>query len=135
MTKLPVEHNNGVTDVTQLIVGQTSLQFVVKFFALFGLDGKLAQIADMAADTTGTQVEDDAKQQGKGNGKVNVGVIGLQRLRQLSRIGYGSTHDDVAKAGGRIEVGLVGGLRQTLDVVTIAIMQGLLDFGSLKMIA
>jgi hypothetical protein len=29
----------------------------------------------------------------------------------------------------------VGGLRQTLDVVTIAIMQGLLDFGSLKMIA
>ena len=64
----------------------------------------------MAADTTGAQIEHDAQQQGQGNGKVDVGVVGLKRACQLGRVGHGSTHNEVAESSGRIEIGLVGGL-------------------------
>ncbi len=54
MTELPIEHDDGVADVTQLVIGQTSLQFVVERLALFSLHSKLAQIADVTADAMGT---------------------------------------------------------------------------------
>ena len=61
MAQLPVEHDDGVADVTQLIVRQAALQLVVEFLALLSLHGKLAQMADVAADAVGDVVEHDAQ--------------------------------------------------------------------------
>lgn len=47
------------------------------------------------------QIEHDAQQQGQGNGKVDVGVVGLKRACQLGRVGHGSTHNEVAESSGR----------------------------------
>ena len=78
MAQFPVEHDDGVADVAQFVIGQTPLQFVVEFLALFGFDGELAQIANVAADAVGDVVKHDAQQQRQGTGKVDVGVVGLQ---------------------------------------------------------
>ena len=43
--------------------------------------------------------------------------------------------DDALEACGRVEIGLVGGLRRALEVEAIAIAQCLLNFSSPKMIA
>ena len=50
MPQLPVEHDDGVADVAQLVVGQMPLQFVIQRFAILRLDGNLAQITYMSAD-------------------------------------------------------------------------------------
>ena len=57
MSQLPVEHDDGVADVTQLVVGKMPFQFVVQRFAILSLDGKLAQIAYMSADAACADVK------------------------------------------------------------------------------
>ena len=108
---------------------------MVQLLTLFGLDGKLTQIADVAADAVGDVVEHDAQEQCQTGGIIDIGVVSLKGARQLGRIRNGSTHDDVAEEGGRIEIGGVGRLRQALDVVAVAVAQRLLDFRALQVVA
>ena len=77
MTQFPVEHDDGMADVAQFIIGHSPLKFVIQFFAPFSFDGKFTEIANMAADAMGDVVECHAKQQCQYNGKVDVGVVGL----------------------------------------------------------
>ena len=39
-----------MADVTQFIIGQMPFQFMIQWFAILGIDGKLAQIAYMSTD-------------------------------------------------------------------------------------
>ena len=64
----------------------------------------------MPTDAMSAQIEHNAQHQGQGNGKVYVGIVSLQRARQLGGIRHSGTHDDIAEASGRIEICLVGGL-------------------------
>ena len=83
MAQFPIKHDDGVADVAQLVIRQMPLQFVVEFFALLRLDGKLTQISNVTADAMGDVVKYNSQQQGHCTGKVYVGVVCLERTSQF----------------------------------------------------
>ena len=76
-----------------------------------------------------------SQEQGQGYGEIDIGIVSPQRLRQLCRIRHGRAYDDALEACGRVEIGLVGGLRQALEIEAITVAQCLPDFCPPKMIA
>ena len=75
VSQLPVEHDYGVADVAQFVVGTVAFHLIVERFALLGLDCKLAQIADMPADAACADIEHASQEQGQSYGEVNIGVV------------------------------------------------------------
>ena len=92
--QLPVERDDVVRDVAQLVVGQTLLYLMVDLLALFCLPRKLFQYADVAADALCAAIEHDAEKQGDGYDGEDVGVIHGERAGELCRVGYGGAYDD-----------------------------------------
>ena len=78
MSQFPVEQNDGMADVTQFIVRQPPLQFVVKFLALLCLYGKLAQVAYMPTDSLCVEIQNQSEQQREEYGEKDVRIVRLQ---------------------------------------------------------
>ena len=134
VAEFPIELDDGVADVAQLVVRQSALQFVIQLVALFCLVRKLTKIADVAANAVGVEKEHHAEKQRQDDGEIDEGVVGSERFGQFGRIWHRRTDNEIVEARGRVEIRLVGGLAPTLDVVTIAMLQGLLNLMALKVI-
>ena len=78
MPQFPIELDDGMADVTQFIVRQPPLQFVVKFLALLCLYGKLAQVAYMPTDSLCVEIQNQSEQQREEYGEKDVRIVRLQ---------------------------------------------------------
>ena len=87
-------------DVAQFIVRQTAFEFVVEFLPSFCLHSKFSKIPDVTADASSAEIEHKAKQKGKNNGEIDIGIIDLERCSQFRRIWHSRTDNEIAKTCG-----------------------------------
>ena len=142
VAQFPVEMGYGVGDVSQFIVWHALFQLLVKLLAALCLQGKLPQITDVAAHALGVAIEHKTQYDGKDEGEIDVGVVSLEAACEFGGVGD-SRPDNVGAlgfafadgdAGGGIEISVVSGLRQSLDVIAAPVMQSLSDFPPLQVV-
>ena len=115
--------------LAQLIVRERSQVFYLQALVVVSLVGEDTKLGDVLAQSVGEAIEHDGQEDDGADGKPDVVLVSLQRLREVVVVWQGTADDDgVGREIGRhIEVVLLHRLRLAIDTGALSILQCFLD--------